>query len=117
MGFHISIDWVPKEFLEHSAINKQSEEDQKKVKHIHFVGIGGAGMIGIAKVLLKKGYKISGSDISDSHELKKLEKHGAKVFIFSWLRPAHCQIDLSAICQRVWIAVAANFLLLAQERY
>ncbi len=35
MGFHISIDWVPKEFLEHSAINKQSEEDQKKVKHIH----------------------------------------------------------------------------------
>ena len=53
----------------------------KKVKHIHFVGIGGAGMIGIAKVLLKKGYKISGSDISDSHELRKLEKHGAKVFI------------------------------------
>ncbi len=35
MGFHISIDWVPKEFLEHSAINKQSEEDLKKVKHIH----------------------------------------------------------------------------------
>ena len=41
----------------------------KKVKHIHFVGIGGAGMIGIAKVLLKKGYKISGSDISDSLSL------------------------------------------------
>ncbi len=35
MGFHISIDWVPKEFLEHSAINKKSEEDLKKVKHIH----------------------------------------------------------------------------------
>ena len=53
----------------------------KKVKHIHFVGIGGAGMIGIAKVLLKKGYKISGSDITDSLELKKLAKQGAKVFI------------------------------------
>ena len=53
----------------------------KKVKHIHFVGIGGAGMIGIAKVLLKKGYKISGSDITDSLELKKLVKLGAKVFI------------------------------------
>ena len=38
-------------------------------------------MIGIAKVLLKKGYKISGSDISDSLELRKLEKHGARVFI------------------------------------
>ena len=35
MGFHISIDWVPKEFLDYSAINKQSEEALKKVKHIH----------------------------------------------------------------------------------
>ena len=53
----------------------------KKVKRIHFVGIGGAGMIGIARVLLKKGYKISGSDIIDSDDLKKLRKDGAKVFI------------------------------------
>ena len=53
----------------------------KKVKKIHFVGIGGAGMIGIARVLLKKGYKISGSDIVDSNDLKKLRKEGAKVFI------------------------------------
>ncbi len=53
----------------------------KKVKNIHFVGIGGAGMIGIARVLLKKGYKISGSDIADSHDLKKIKKDGAKVFI------------------------------------
>ena len=36
----------------------------KKIKKIHFVGIGGAGMIGIARVLLQKGYKISGSDIT-----------------------------------------------------
>tara|TARA_B100000902_G_scaffold353445_1_gene364886 strand:+ start:291 stop:1685 length:1395 start_codon:yes stop_codon:yes gene_type:complete len=53
----------------------------KKVKNIHFVGIGGAGMIGIARVLLKKGYKISGSDVVDSNDLKKLRKEGAKVFI------------------------------------
>ena len=53
----------------------------KKVKRIHFIGIGGAGMIGIARVLLKKGYKISGSDIIDSDDLKKLRKDGAKVFI------------------------------------
>ena len=53
----------------------------KKIKRIHFVGIGGAGMIGIARVLLKKGYKISGSDIIDSDDLKKLRKDGAKVFI------------------------------------
>ena len=53
----------------------------KKVKNIHFVGIGGAGMIGIAKVLLQKGYKISGSDISDSNDLQRLRKDGAQVYI------------------------------------
>ena len=53
----------------------------KKVKRIHFVGIGGAGMIGIARVLLKKGYKISGSDVANSNDLNKLKKDGAKIFI------------------------------------
>jgi UDP-N-acetylmuramate--alanine ligase len=53
----------------------------KKIKHIHFVGIGGSGMIGIARLLLKKGYKVSGSDINDTYELKKIKKEGAKVFI------------------------------------
>ncbi len=53
----------------------------KKIKHIHFVGIGGSGMIGIAKVLLQKGYTISGSDLNNSLELKKLRKNGARVYI------------------------------------
>ena len=53
----------------------------KKIKHIHFIGIGGSGMIGIARVILKKGYKVSGSDIAETHELKKLKKNGAKVYI------------------------------------
>ena len=53
----------------------------KKIKHIHFIGIGGSGMIGIARVLLKKGYKISGSDLAETSELKKLNKSGAKVYI------------------------------------
>ena len=53
----------------------------KKVKRIHFVGIGGAGMVGIARVLLKKGYKISGSDIIDSNDLKKLREDGTNIFI------------------------------------
>ena len=52
----------------------------EKVKNIHFIGIGGAGMIGIAKVLLKKGYIISGSDINFSDDLKKLENDGATVY-------------------------------------
>tara|TARA_B100000963_G_scaffold47123_1_gene35403 strand:+ start:5125 stop:6519 length:1395 start_codon:yes stop_codon:yes gene_type:complete len=52
----------------------------EKVKNIHFVGIGGAGMIGIARVLLKKGYKVSGSDIDYSKDLKKLKNDGAIVY-------------------------------------
>lgn len=38
----------------------------RRIKHIHFVGIGGAGMCGIAEVLANQGYKISGSDIKAS---------------------------------------------------
>ncbi len=42
------------------------------VRHIHFVGIGGAGMSGIAEVLLNLGYQISGSDLADSATLRRL---------------------------------------------
>jgi len=51
----------------------------KKIKHIHFIGIGGSGMIGIAYLLLRKGYKVSGSDINKSKPLSDLRKIGAKV--------------------------------------
>jgi UDP-N-acetylmuramate--alanine ligase len=42
------------------------------VKHIHFVGVGGSGMSGIAEVLCNLGYTISGSDLADSATLKRL---------------------------------------------
>lgn len=48
-------------------------------KHIHFIGICGTGMSGIAKILLNLGYRISGSDLSRSYVTKKLEKMGATV--------------------------------------
>ena len=51
-----------------------------KVKHIHFVGIGGVGMSGIAEVLLNQGFKISGSDLSDNAATKRLAKQGAKIY-------------------------------------
>ncbi len=51
------------------------------IKHIHFVGIGGAGMSGIAEVLLNLGYTISGSDLSDSATLKRLGALGIKTFV------------------------------------
>lgn len=46
------------------------------VRHIHFVGVGGAGMSGIAEVLLNLGYQISGSDLSDSATLRRLASLG-----------------------------------------
>ncbi len=52
-----------------------------KVKRIHFVGIGGAGMCGIAEVLRNEGYAVSGSDISSSKVTKRLESLGITVFI------------------------------------
>ncbi len=51
-----------------------------KVKRIHFVGIGGAGMSGIAEVLLNLGYEISGSDLSSNSTTQRLAALGAKVF-------------------------------------
>ena len=51
-----------------------------KVKHIHFVGIGGVGMSGIAEVLLNLGFKISGSDLSENAATKRLAKEGAKIY-------------------------------------
>ncbi|MFH1493638.1 MAG: UDP-N-acetylmuramate--L-alanine ligase [Pseudomonadota bacterium] len=51
-----------------------------KVKNIHFVGIGGSGMSGIAEVLLNQGFKISGSDLSANATTQRLAKFGAKVF-------------------------------------
>ncbi|MFN0107696.1 MAG: UDP-N-acetylmuramate--L-alanine ligase [Blastocatellia bacterium] len=52
----------------------------KKYQHIHFVGIGGIGMSGIAEVLLNLGYRVSGSDARKSAITDRLEKLGAKVF-------------------------------------
>jgi UDP-N-acetylmuramate--alanine ligase len=51
------------------------------IKHIHFVGVGGSGMSGIAEVLLNLGYQISGSDLSDSSTLKRLGGLGIQTFV------------------------------------
>lgn len=52
-----------------------------KIRHIHMVGIGGAGMSGIAEVLLNQGYEISGSDLSDSAVVRHLRELGARVAV------------------------------------
>ena len=51
------------------------------VKHIHFVGVGGAGMSGIAEILHNLGYTVSGSDLSDSATSRRLAELGIRVFV------------------------------------
>lgn len=51
-----------------------------RIKRIHFIGVGGAGMGGIAEVLLNQGYIITGSDLSDNAVTRRLTKLGAHIF-------------------------------------
>ena len=55
--------------------------EMRRVRVIHFVGIGGAGMCGIAEVLLNQGYQITGSDLKASSVTERLVQLGAKVMI------------------------------------
>ncbi len=52
-----------------------------KVKHLHFVGIGGAGMSGIAEVLLNLGFQVSGSDLGKNAATRRLKQLGATVYL------------------------------------
>ncbi len=55
--------------------------EMRRINTIHFVGIGGAGMCGIAEVLYNQGYQITGSDIKDSAVTKRLTSLGMTIFI------------------------------------
>lgn len=52
----------------------------KRYQQIHFVGIGGSGMSGIAEILLTLGYRVTGSDLRRGEAVERLERMGAKVF-------------------------------------
>jgi UDP-N-acetylmuramate--alanine ligase len=51
-----------------------------KIRHVHFVGIGGSGMSGIAEVLLNQGFTVSGSDVKGSPVTERLQALGARFF-------------------------------------
>lgn len=53
----------------------------KKVKRVHFIGIGGSGMCPLAEILISLGYDVSGSDNNDTETFRKIEKEGAKVYL------------------------------------
>ncbi|WP_287029111.1 UDP-N-acetylmuramate--L-alanine ligase [Pseudomonas sp. UBA6310] len=53
----------------------------RRIRRVHFVGIGGAGMCGIAEVLLNLGYEVSGSDLRASAVTERLQSFGAEIFL------------------------------------
>jgi UDP-N-acetylmuramate--alanine ligase len=72
----------------------------KRYRHIHFIGIGGVGMSGIAEILLNLGYAVTGSDQRRSDTVERLEQMGAKVFIghqASNVEGAHVVVYSSAV--------------------
>jgi len=74
----------------------------KKYQQIHFVGIGGVGMSGIAEVLLNMGYRVTGSDTRRGEAVERLERLGAKVFVGhqpSHLEGAHVVVYSSAVAR------------------
>jgi UDP-N-acetylmuramate--alanine ligase len=64
-----------------SAAEIHQIPEMRRISTIHFVGVGGAGMCGIAEVLLNQGYQITGSDIKKSPNTERLKSLGAKIFI------------------------------------
>lgn len=60
---------------------QQHIPEMRRIKRIHFIGIGGAGMSGIAEVLLNLGYQVSGSDLRQSRVTDRLKEFGAEIFL------------------------------------
>jgi len=76
---------------------------QKKKTRVHFVGIGGIGMSGIAEVLLNLGYEVSGSDLRDSDVIRRLGSLGARVHL------GHRKENLPGNPSAVVISAAVKF--------
>lgn len=92
-------------------MHKLTSAMQSRVKHIHFIGIGGVGMGGIAEVLLNLGYQVSGSDLSENTLIIHLRELGATVKIghdASYLSGADVVVVSTAIDQANPELVAAK---------
>jgi len=61
-------------------MNNFPSSDMRRIKRIHFIGVGGTGMAGIAEVLLNQGFEISGSDINSTPVTTRLQNLGVKFF-------------------------------------
>jgi UDP-N-acetylmuramate--alanine ligase len=83
-------------------VNEYQVPEMGRIRTIHFVGIGGAGMSGIAEVLLNQGYQVTGSDVKESANTLRLRSKGATVFLqhdAKWVQGADVLVVSSAIDQ------------------
>src|SRR5206468_12305971 len=83
----------------------------KKIQRVHFVGIGGSGMSGIAEVLINLGYKVSGSDLKETEVTQRLKTLGASIFIghqASHMEGAHVVVTSTAVDAKNPEVVAAR---------
>jgi len=80
-----------------------------KTRHaarVHFVGIGGSGMGGIAEVLMNLGYQVQGSDLKANAVTQRLSEHGARIVI-GFDHPAYAHMTIMP--DEVRAALAADF--------
>ena len=83
-----------------SESNDYKVPEMGRIRCIHFVGIGGAGMCGIAEVLINQGYQVTGSDIRGSATTNRLQQKGAIIYIghsAQWVEGADVVVVSSAI--------------------
>jgi UDP-N-acetylmuramate--alanine ligase len=73
----------------------------KRARHVHFVGIGGVGMSGIAQVLLNLGHHVSGSDSAESETTRRLSRLGAQVSYGHHAEAVHAGVDVVVISSAV----------------
>ncbi|MDO8692563.1 MAG: UDP-N-acetylmuramate--L-alanine ligase [Sheuella sp.] len=82
-----------------------------RIEHIHFVGIGGSGMSGIAEVMLNLGYRISGSDLTESSVTKRLASLGATITLghsAENVKGAHAIVTSTAVANNNPEVIAAR---------
>ena len=79
----------------------------KKVKRIHFIGIGGAGMCPLAEILIQLGYNVSGSDNNDTETFRRIEKEGAKVYLGQVKENITDDVELARFANKI-LAVAES---------
>jgi UDP-N-acetylmuramate--alanine ligase len=78
------LNWLPGtagSFAVTDGTGRFAVPEMRRIRRIHFVGIGGAGMCGIAEVLQTQGYQVSGSDLNDSASLQRLHSNGVAVHV------------------------------------